>query len=133
VIRADAARLFHAWTDPSQLIAWWGPHPVTCSEARVDLRTGGRYRIGNRMPDGNILWIRGVFEVIEPPHLLVYTWQVEPAVGPAERVTVQFEKRDAGTEVIVTHERIVDAAMRDRHQAGWQGCLDSLEGYLADP
>jgi uncharacterized protein YndB with AHSA1/START domain len=106
---------------------------VTCSEARVDLRTGGRYRIGNRMPDGNILWIRGVFEVIEPPHLLVYTWQVEPAVGPAERVTVQFEKRDAGTEVIVTHERIVDAAMRDRHQAGWQGCLDSLEGYLADP
>lgn len=130
-IRADATRLFQAWTDPTQLLAWWGPRPVTCSEAQVDLRVGGRYRTGNRLPDGKILWISGVFEAIEPPHRLVYTWQVEPAAGPAERVTVRFEKRDGGTEVIVTHERIGDAALRDRHQAGWQGCLDSLAGYLA--
>lgn len=129
-IRADAARLFQAWTDPAQLVAWWGPRPVTCIEAQVDLRVGGRYRTGNRMPDGKILYIGGVFEVIEPPHRLVYTWQVEPAAGVPERVTVRFEQRGGETEVSVTHERINDAAMRDRHQAGWQGCFDSLVAYL---
>jgi uncharacterized protein YndB with AHSA1/START domain len=130
-IRADAARLFQAWTDPAQLVAWWGPRPVTCAEAQVDLRVGGRYRIGNRMPDGGILYIGGVFEVIQQPRLLVYTWQVEPAAGTPERVTVQFEERGDQTEVTVTHERIPDASMRDRHQAGWQGCFDSLAAYLA--
>jgi uncharacterized protein YndB with AHSA1/START domain len=129
-IRAGAHRLFQAWTEPEQLVAWWGPRPVTCSEAQVDLRVGGRYRIGNLLPDGKTLWISGVFEVIESPRLLVYTWEVEPASGPAERVTVRFDAREGETEVSVIHERIGDAAMRDRHQAGWQGCLDGLVAYL---
>jgi len=130
-INADAARLFQAWTDPAQLLAWWGPRPVVCTEAHVDLRVGGRYRTGNRLPDGNTLYIGGVFEAIEPPHLLVYTWQVEPAAGEPERVTVRFVGRGGQTEVSVTHERIGDPALRERHQAGWQGCFDSLAAYLA--
>ncbi len=129
-IRADAARLFQAWTDPAQLVAWWGPRPVTCTEAQVDLRVGGRYRTGNRLPDGSILYISGVFEAIEAPRLLIYTWQVEPAVGKPERVTVRFDERGGQTEVSITHERIGEAALRDRHQAGWQGCFDSLAAYL---
>jgi uncharacterized protein YndB with AHSA1/START domain len=131
IIRADPKRLFEAWTDPAQLVAWWGPRPVTCTEAQVDLRVGGRYRTGNRLPDGKILYIGGVFEIIEPPRLLVYTWQLEPAMGQAERVTVRFEARSGGTEVSITHERIGDAALRERHQGGWEGCLDSLAAYLA--
>lgn len=130
-IRADAARLFQAWTEPAQLVAWWGPRPVTCSEAQVDLRKGGRYRIGNRMPDGKLLWISGVFEAIEPPRLLIYSWEVEPSSGMPERVTVRFEPQGADTVVSVIHERIGDAALRERHQAGWLGCLDSLVSYLA--
>jgi uncharacterized protein YndB with AHSA1/START domain len=44
-IRASAERLFTAWTDPAQLKLGWGPHGVQCTEAEVDLRIGGRYRI----------------------------------------------------------------------------------------
>ncbi len=130
VIRAEPKELFEAWTDAAQLVAWWGPRPVTCTEAQVDLRVGGRYRTGNRLPDGKILYIGGVFEIVEPPHLLVYTWQLEPAAGEPERVTVRFEARAGGTEVSITHERIGDAALRERHQGGWEGCLDSLAAYL---
>jgi uncharacterized protein YndB with AHSA1/START domain len=129
-IRATPERLFQAWTEPAQLRQWWGPEGVACVDPEVDLRVGGRYRIGNRLPDGKVLWIVGEFEVIEPPHRLTYTWQLEGMSNASERVTVRFEPRGEATEVIVTHERIPNETLRDQHQAGWVGCLDGLAEYL---
>ena len=129
-ISAPAARVFEAWTQPVHLLKWWGPDPVTCPEAEVDLRVGGRYRIANRFPDGRVLWIVGEFERVTPPHELVYTWRVEPASQASERVTVRFEPRDGATDVIIVHERIPDRAARDRHERGWHGCLDGLAEYV---
>jgi uncharacterized protein YndB with AHSA1/START domain len=129
-IRASAERLFTAWTDPAQLKIWWGPRGVQCTDAEVDLRIGGRYRIANRFPDGKILWITGEFEKIEPPRKLVYTWGLEAQGDSSERVTVQFEPHGDVPEVIVTHELIPDEPLRDRHQQGWVGCLEGLAEYL---
>ena len=128
-IRAKAKRLFAAWTVPAQLKLWWGPQGVKCIEAEVDLRRGGRYRIANQLPDGNILWITGEFEVIEAPRKLVYTWRIEPETESLERVTVQFEESGGDTEVIVTHERIASEEMRKRHEQGWFGCLAGLAKF----
>src|SRR5579862_6308339 len=108
LIEATPARVFEAWTDPVQLREWWGPPGVRCTDASVELRVGGCYRIGNRLPDGQTLWISGQFEVIEPPHRLTYSWQVEGTGAPVERVTVEFEARGTATEVVVTHQRIGD-------------------------
>jgi uncharacterized protein YndB with AHSA1/START domain len=130
-IAASPERLFDAWTDPQQLVHWWGPPPVQCIAAEIDLRVRGRYRIANRLPDGRVLWIGGAFEVISRPALLVYTWRVESGPHPRERVRVQFLARGASTEVIVTHERIVDDDVRRRHRDGWIGCLDKLAAYAA--
>lgn len=131
-IRATAERLFEAWTQPAQLRRWWGPEAVVCTDAEVDLRVGGRYRIANQFPDGKILWIAGKFEAIERPRKLVYTWGLEPETDRSERVTVAFVPRGDATEVIVTHERIRNAAIRDMHEQGWRGCLDGLAEYLND-
>jgi uncharacterized protein YndB with AHSA1/START domain len=95
----------------------------------VDLRVGGHYRLGNEPPDGTIVWIAGEFELVAPPHRLAYSWRIEPA--PPTRVTVRFEPRDGGTEVIVVHERIPSADIRDEHARGWDGCLDGLAAHLA--
>jgi uncharacterized protein YndB with AHSA1/START domain len=128
-IRGTAERLFEAWTKPEQLKQWWGPEIVECTEAHVDLRVGGRYRIANRFPDGNILWISGEFIAIEEPRKLVYTWGLEPNV-PSERVSVMFKSLGAETEVIVTHERIPTVEARNMHEQGWVGCLDGLSNYV---
>ncbi len=130
-INATADRLFAAWTEPAQIERWWGPQSVTCPGAEIDLRIGGRYRIANSFPDGKIVWIAGVFEQVEPPHKLVYSWRLEASPEAAERVTVRFQARGDVTEVIVTHERIADPAVRDRHEHGWHGCLDGLAAYVA--
>ena len=129
-IQATPQRVFDAWTRPEQLRRWWGPRPVTCSEAEVDLRVGGAYRIGNLLPDGRVLWICGEFEVVEPPHRLVYSWRLGEV--DASRVTVRFVPRDGGTEVIVVHERVADEETRADHEKGWIGCLDGLSAMFDD-
>jgi uncharacterized protein YndB with AHSA1/START domain len=126
IISAPPERLFAAWTEPAQLKQWWGPESVTCIDAEVDLRVGGRYRIGNRFPDGSVVWITGRFHLIDAPHKLVYSWQLETS-SEEELVTVSFEPRSNGqTEVTVLHERIPDIPTRARHQQGWVGCLEKL-------
>jgi len=130
-VRASAARLFEAWTDPGQLRRWWGPPEVACIGAEIDLKVGGHYRIGNAFADGSVLWISGAFERIEPPRLLVYTWCVEPAGAGLERVTIRFDEKDGTTDICVIHERIADPAVRASHERGWNGCLDGLAAYAA--
>jgi len=125
-IRATPQRVFAAWTTPEQLMTWWGPKGVRCPSAEVDLREGGTYRFGNEMPSGDMVWISGEFEVIDRPNKLIYTWSVEPAAAASERVTVRFEAREVGTEVVIVHERITSEAARDQHEHGWNGCLDGL-------
>jgi uncharacterized protein YndB with AHSA1/START domain len=127
-IRASAEHLFDAWTQPHHLMRWWGPRPVTCAGAEVDLRVGGRYRISNRMPDGQLLWISGAFEHVDRPRKLVYSWSTDPAAVP-ERITVEFVPAGSLTEVVVTHERIPTEPVRRQHALGWAGCFDSLSEY----
>jgi len=132
-INAAREKLFAAWTQPALLVRWWGPQGVACTAAEIDLRVGGTYRIANQFPDGMVVWIAGIFEVIEPPHRLTYTWKLESQNGPMERVTVCFEAHGAATEVVVTHERIPDDAARTGHERGWIGCLDRLLKYAEQP
>ena len=73
------------------LIQRWGPGPITCPEAEVDLREGGAYRIANRDADGSITWISGRFETVRAPEELVYTWSVNIVLpGGPTLVRVSF-------------------------------------------
>ncbi len=129
-IAASPERLFEAWTTPEQLLSWWGPQPVRCSRADVDLRVGGAYRLDNRLPDGEIITIHGQFLVVQPPHTLVYSWNVGYESKVAEHVTVRFEAHGPQTEVVVVHERIPTQAKHDDHMHGWLGCFDGLVRHL---
>ena len=132
IIRAPRADVFAAWTDPEALREWWGPGPVTCPEAHVDLREGGDYRLANREVDGSITWISGRFERVRPPEELVYTWAVSILPNePTTLVRVRFLPHPDGTELQLTHERFALEAVRDMHIQGWGGCIDKLEAMLA--
>ena len=130
-IRASAERIFDAWTLPKHLLVWWGPRPVTCSGAEVDLRVGGRYRIANAVPDGTTVVIEGEFREIERPRKLVYTWRMGAGAPESSLVTVRFEERGEATEVVIVHEQIPSAVVRDSHEKGWNGCLDGLTALFA--
>jgi uncharacterized protein YndB with AHSA1/START domain len=131
IIRAPREEVFAAWTEPELLQQWWGPGPVSCPEAHVDLREGGAYRLANLEADGSITWISGRFERVRRPEELVYTWSVSIVPGTPTLVSVRFLPHPEGTEIVLRHERFAVEAMRDMHIDGWGLCIDKLERLLA--
>jgi uncharacterized protein YndB with AHSA1/START domain len=127
-------RVFRAWTDPDQLVQWMSPSEgVRVEFAEIDLRVGGRYRIGYRTPNGLVV-VGGAFAHVAVPEKLAYTWVWEPPLedaGAETLVTVEFLDREGATELVLTHERFPNRAMRDRHAHGWTGVLESMAAFVA--
>lgn len=132
--------VFAAWTEPAQLSRWMGrTSPESQAEyLEIDVRTGGRYRMKNTSPTGDIYLLQGVYREILPPEKLVFTWQwtkTPRREGDASElgetlVTVEFFARGKSTEVVLTHEGFASPEMRDRHTHGWNGCFTTLESVL---
>jgi len=131
IIPATPDRVFRAWTHAKALEKWWGPEGVTCHAAMIDLTVGGKYSIGNTLPDGQIIWITGEFKEIETNQKLVYSWKTDLDGSDHEKVTVRFNEvrlasNQTATEVVVIHEHIATEQLKTQHAHGWGGCLFGL-------
>jgi uncharacterized protein YndB with AHSA1/START domain len=130
-IRASQERLFRAWTTPEELAMWWRMDEPgwAFAEATIDLRVGGAYRLGMTAPDGTVHVAIGVYRVVDRPSRLAFTWDWEDAnyrMGET-LVTVELRAASAGmTDVIVTHERFLDAKRAEGHKRGWAQMLTLL-------
>lgn len=134
VIKAPREQVFRAWTEPAQVVKWWAPEQFVEPTAEVELRVGGRFRLGMRPKDGLSFYAVGTFREVKPFERLVYTWRWDPP-GPwgseETLVTVEFKERGAReTEMILVHERFVSEEERDQHAQGWAGCLERLENVV---
>jgi uncharacterized protein YndB with AHSA1/START domain len=129
-IRASREKVFTAWTNPAQLQKWFAvSEGYTTPIAEVDLKVGGRYRLGMKAPGDNpLLVVGGVYQEIVHPERLVFTWRWESGDPdePETLVTVEFQERDGVTDVMLKHELFHDVAQRDKHGEGWAGCFANL-------
>lgn len=133
-IQAPRQKVFDAWTQPKQLKNWWCCNPTWSTEVtEVDLRVGGKYRLGMRDPDKEQTYICfGQFKEINAPEKLVYTWSWEPPgmeVGET-LVTVEFFDRGDATELVLTHERFPNAEAAGEHNKGWSGCIEVFSAFM---
>jgi uncharacterized protein YndB with AHSA1/START domain len=132
VYKAPVAAVYAAWTDPQQMKHWMGPSDdFGESEVTMDVRVGGRYRIVMRSPDGEVHRVGGVFREVVPNKKLVYTWAWESTPERESLVTLEFKPSGQGTELVLVHQRFADSQARDKHQEGWNGCLDRLGRFLS--
>lgn len=132
VIRAPRDRVFHAWTNPDDILKWFGPGDCRALEATVDLRVGGHYRF-RVFTHGMEMELVGMFHEVAAPSRLVYTWQFKggpPPDMPETLVTVEFVEKDSATEVRIKHVKLPTAEVRDQHRMGWEGCLDKLSALV---
>jgi len=125
------AKVWQAWTSAEALKQWMGPEGVVCLEAEADVRVGGRYRILMKSPDGKQHDVRGVYREIQPNRKLVFSWMWQGGPERESLVTIDLRAIDTGTELTLTHEQFTDESERDHHRQGWDGCLDSLERFIA--
>jgi len=132
VYKASVATVYAAWTDPEQMKLWMAPSDAFGpSEATMDVRVGGRYRIVMHAPDGEVHRVGGVFREVVPNKKLVYTWAWESTPERESLVTLEFIPSGQGTELVLAHQRFADMQARDKHQEGWNGCLDGLDRFLS--
>ena len=132
---APPERLWRAWTDAKALKQWWGPGPgEPVSVAELDVRVGGRFRICFGGADGNAHECAGTYKEVAKPGKLVFTWTWPRSTPERESlVTILFNAKGRGTELVFRHERFFDEKVRDDHKRGWSGLLEGLERYLTGP
>lgn len=132
-LSAPPERVFRAFTDPDTLLGWFGPEGAAAVSAEIDLRVGGRYRVGLER-DGERYHVAGSYVEVQPPRRLVFTWKWEdPAVdmGDESRVTVEMHERADTTELVVTHEHLATEPLRAFHTWGWHSTLAQLAELMS--
>lgn len=130
---ASREEVFKAWTTPALLTQWFaGGKEYVGSVAEVDLRVGGRFRMGMKhVPSGKDHIATGVYREVKFPERIVFTWlwEGEPEHGES-RITIDLRDVGGNTEMRFTQEFLPNKKERDDHEGGWTGCFERLEQVL---
>jgi uncharacterized protein YndB with AHSA1/START domain len=131
-LSAAPETVYAAWTQPAQLLKWFGPDSGPVKRAETDVRTGGRYAIEFRTEDGEDHHVSGVYREVVPNEKLIFTWMWRTMPERESLVTIVIKPADGGGSLLtLVHEQFYDEPARDRHEQGWTGCLNKLEQVLA--
>ena len=136
-LAAPPDRVFAAFADPDQVALWLKPAPeISLTVLAFDFRVGGAYRFAYHLPDGQTVVIGGVYERIDPPGRLTFSWVIEPPdehAGLRSRVVVAIADVGDGAELHIRHERLTLPGAVERHAGGWRGAIDHLVRLLSRP
>jgi uncharacterized protein YndB with AHSA1/START domain len=130
VYAAPRERVWDAWTDPAQVVRWWGPRGFTTTTHQMDVRPGGTWLFIMHGPDGTDYDNRIVFTELVRPERLVYVHDGgEGSTDPPFHVTVTFADDGGGTRLDM---RTVVASAAERARlveefGAVEGALQHLE------
>jgi uncharacterized protein YndB with AHSA1/START domain len=130
-INASPARIYSAWTEPSQIVKWMHPGNNDVIHVEMDVRVGGRFRIIMRAADGEEHDVSGTFREVVRDEKLVYTWSWRSTPERESLVTLTLRRDGELTLLTLKHEQFFDETARDNHEAGWNQALDGLERHFA--
>lgn len=126
----DAPRelVWEAYTDPELLCEWLGPRRLTMTVQEMDVRSGGSYRYTHQSGEDGPFVFYGEFREVDPPRLLVQTFDFEGNdLGPSlDRV--EFEQVGAEQTRLVITATFASVEARDSMlQSGMEKGVN--EGY----
>jgi uncharacterized protein YndB with AHSA1/START domain len=78
VMAASSEQIWSAWIDPAAVARWWGPDGFISTVRELDVRTGGRFDVVMKGPDGSTFENLYLFDDIEPGKRLTYVHPVDP-------------------------------------------------------
>ena len=149
IIDAPLEMVWRAWTDPKQVMRWWGPKYYTSPTCKIDLREGGKFIFCMREPKdqgGQDSFTAGIYEKIVPMERLEYTQSLSDKDGnkidpgqvgmppdfPKEmHMVIVFKAKGNMTELTITVYGFGVGQMYVYALAGWHQSIDKLAESLA--
>ena len=148
LFEAPVEQVWKAWTDPRQVVRWWGPTGFSSPSAEIDFREGGKFVFCMHPPKefgDNDLYSAGIYKKIVPMELIEFTqWLSDkdgnkidpttigmPADFPEDILSaLQFKPVGDKTELTAIEYGWTEGQMRDMSKAGLEQCLDKLAESL---
>jgi uncharacterized protein YndB with AHSA1/START domain len=144
-VAAPPARVFQAISDPAQTAQWWGQKGMyRLSETKADVRVGGRWLSAGIGKDGKPFKVEGEYLEVDPPRLLVHTWN--PNYENIGNTVVRWEleprpvhglqhggpnRVGTGTLVRVRHSGFAgNVASAKSHGEGWKRVLGWMQAFV---
>jgi uncharacterized protein YndB with AHSA1/START domain len=146
----DAPRelVWKAWTDPKDVMQWWGPKGFTAPFCRMDFRVGGKFLCCMRAPDGQEFWSGGEYHEIVLHEKIVYSMYFADAEGnkvEAADYGIEHEAIDGANDVVTFEDlgdgrtRItlignesMESAKESGQAEGWYEILDKIAAVIAE-
>ncbi len=136
-LRGSLERVYRAWTDPEEIVKWFGLKSGAVLCAEIDLRVGGRWCFVMQDDEDGRACLQGEYLEIETGSRLAFSWRYvrEFADGrhestPESKVTVRFRPDGKATHVHLRHEGIVREDGRLGVGQGWNASFQQLGDWL---
>jgi uncharacterized protein YndB with AHSA1/START domain len=105
VVDADRETAFEAWTDPAQIVEWFGPEGFRIESHEADIRAGGVWRFDMVAPDGTRFSNRMDYLRVNAPNLIEVEHGQDIENDPDSfRLLVTFDEQDNGKTVVTLRQ-----------------------------
>lgn len=99
---APCELVWKAWTNPEQIVKWWGPDGFTTTTSKMEVKPGGVWRFVMHGPDGRDYQNLITYHEVVEHECLVYSYGdvVEKGLEPIRfELTVTFERQEGKTKL----------------------------------
>jgi len=133
VYEAPRELVWRAWTEPEELVQWWGPPgwSTPLETVTMDVRPGGAFRLTSVSDDGVEMPVVGVYREVVEPERLVLDEPAEQAWHEGSESVVTFtDLGDGRTEVAIRAVVQTTDEMRQNAERGMRATFDRLGEHL---
>lgn len=134
--RAPRDLVFRAMSEPEHIEQWWGPHGHRATVLELDMRIGGRWRVGTVSPDGREHAFTGIYLELNPPERTVQTFTYDVGIFSQARSIETLLLEDHGDVTTMTiiarysSPELMDVMLEWGLEQGASESYDRLQAYL---
>lgn len=116
--QAPKPLVWDAFTNPDQLVKWWGPKGFTTTVTRMDVRPGGIWHYCMSSPEWGDSWGLATYSEVSPPDRIVYEdafSNAEETVNPdlpVSVISIDFTEVGGRTTLTIVTEYSTEEDLR---------------------
>lgn len=131
VLDAPRELVWDAWTDPHQVVQWWGPRGFTTTIHEMDVRPGGIWRHTMHGPDGTDHVNKSTFLEVVKPERIVYSNGGGKKDDPGVQFVATWTFEAQGTKTRLTLKMVFPSAAAREHVVKTYGAIEGGKQTLA--